>query len=75
MAKCSGFRETGVPAAAAGDDHDDDNDDDNDDNEQAESERYQKEMAAWNKKIKKMGVAEKIAELQEKVSMLKKKSK
>ena len=30
-------------------------------------------MTSWNKKMKKMGYAEKIIELQEKVSMLKKK--
>ena len=37
--------------------------------------RYQKDLSAWNSKMEKMGYAEKISALQEKVSMLKKKSK
>ena len=37
--------------------------------------RYQKDISAWNVKVQKMGYAEKISALEEKVSMLKKKSK
>jgi len=39
------------------------------------TDRYQKDLSAWNSKMEKMGYAEKISALQEKVSMLKKKSK
>lgn len=43
--------------------------------QKAVSDRYQKDISAWNVKVQKMGYAEKISALEEKVSMLKKKSK
>ena len=37
--------------------------------------RYQKDLAAWNVRVEKKGYAEKISALQDKVSLLKKKTK
>jgi len=43
--------------------------------QKAASDRYQKDLAAWNVRVEKKGYAEKISALQDKVSLLKKKTK
>jgi len=43
--------------------------------QQKDSDRYAKELAAWNKRIEKDGLKDEIALLEEKISMLNRKSK